>query len=293
MYKFLLAALAALGLGACSTQLQNQEPRCFVSILPLKYIVEEIVGQDLQINVLVPAGASPETFEPTPRQFVDLNKALLIFNVGLIDFETSLINKIQDQTKVVNLSRGIDLIEGCCSHGKHPLQPDSAENRTKPHAHGIDPHVWTSPKALQIMAKNAFEAIEAQFPDSTKYRENYLNLIEKLKSLDRQTHDKIIRSGVKYFIVYHPALTYYARDYGIRQVAIEADGKDPSARQIGEIIRNARNDGVNKIFYQNQFPKSVVEIIARDIDARYIEIDPLAEQVIENINHITDLITQP
>ena len=101
------------------------------------------------------------------------------------------------------------------------------------------------------------------------------------------------KSGVKYFIVYHPALTYYARDYGIRQVAIETDGKEPSARQLAGIIRNARKDKVRKIFYQNQFPKSVVEVIAQDMEAEYIEIDPLDEQVLENIDRITDLITQP
>lgn len=293
MYRFLLAALVALGLGACSAQQQQSlNAECFVSILPLKYIVEQIVGEDLTIKVLVPAGASPETFEPTPKQFVELNKAPMIFNVGLIDFETTLLAKIEDQNKIINLSRGIDLIEGSCSHGRKQ-HARGAMTAPHDHPHGVDPHVWTSPKALQIMAKNAFEAIEDRYPDSVKYRENYQRLIEKLQELDRRTREKIQRSGIRYFIVYHPALTYYARDYGIRQVAIEADGKEPSARQIGEIIRNARRDGVNKIFYQNQFPQSVVEIIARDIKAQYIEIDPLAEQVIENIDRFTDLITQP
>lgn len=292
MHKFLWVVWAVFSLCACAPQNQKTDSDCFVSILPLKYIVEEIVGTDLNIKVLVPAGASPETFEPTPKQFVELNKAQWIFNVGLIDFETTLLAKIEDQNKVVNLSRGIDLIEGSCSHVKIPQKNDRPAGEHR-HAHGIDPHVWTSPKALQIMARNAFEAIEARYPDSVKYRENYHRLIEKLQELDLRTREKIERSAVSYFIVYHPALTYYARDYGIRQVAIEADGKEPSARQIGEIIRNARKDGVNKIFYQNQFPQSVVEIIARDIKARYIEIDPLAEQVIDNIDHITNLITEP
>ena len=109
---------------------------------------------------LVPPGASPETFEPTPRQFVELNKAQLIFNVGLIDFETTLLGKVGDQAKVVNLSRGIDLIAGSCSHGHH--------GHDHGHAHGVDPHVWTSPKALQTMAANAYEAIRNAYPDSVK-----------------------------------------------------------------------------------------------------------------------------
>ena len=112
-----------------------------------------------------------------------------------------------------------------------------------------------------------------------------------LKELDIRTAEKIARSGVKYFIVYHPALTYYARDYGLRQVAIEADGKEPSAKQLTAVIRQAREDGVRRIFYQNQFPASTVEIIARDIDAEYVEIDPLDEDAIGAIDAMTDSIT--
>lgn len=293
MRKYLALIASTLLLAACGKAPKPDSNSICVSILPLKYITEEIVGKDFNIQVLVPAGASPETFEPTPKQFVDLNRARMIFNVGLIDFETTLLAKIEDQSKVINLSQNIELIEGSCSHVKNPGNGNSSETHRHAHAHGVDPHVWTSPKALQIMAENAFNAIEARYPDSVRYRENYHRLIDKLQKLDLRTREKIDRSGVRYFIVYHPALTYYARDYGIQQVAIESDGKEPSARQLGEIIRNARNDGVNKIFYQNQFPQSVVEIIARDINARYIEIDPLAEQVIDNIDHITDLITEP
>lgn len=143
------------------------------------------------------------------------------------------------------------------------------------------------------MAENAFEAIRACYPDSVKYQANFEKLIRRITELDDRVQKKIQLSGIEYFIVYHPALTYYARDYGIRQVAIEADGKEPSARRVAEIIRNARKDGVKKIFYQNQFPQSVVEVIARDMQAQYIEIDPLEEQVIDNIDRITDAITEP
>lgn len=297
MHKLFIAVLGSLILGACTQNKQTQENTCFVSILPLRNIVQQIVGEDFNIEVLVPAGASPETFEPTPKQFIQLNQAQIVFNVGLIDFETSLLHKLRDQSKVIDLSKGIDLIEGSCSHAKEtpgetPEKP-AAHAHAHTHAHGVDPHVWTSPKALQIMARNAFETIQALYPDSTKYRENHERLQQRLRDLDIRTRKKIDQSGVRYFIVYHPALTYYARDYGIRQVAIESDGKEPSARQLAGIIRKAREDGVRKIFYQNQFPESVVEIIARDIDARYVEIDPLQEEVIENIDRITDLITEP
>lgn len=141
------------------------------------------------------------------------------------------------------------------------------------------------------MVANAYEAIHAAWPDSTKYTENYRRLSRELQELDRRTAGKIARSGVKAFIIYHPALTYYARDYGIRQEAVETDGKEPSAKRLAELIRIARREGIRQIFYQKQFPASVVETIARDMDARTVAIDPLREEVIANIDSITDLIT--
>ena len=329
MQKLVLKLLVCACIGSlcsCAQPAQPEEETLYVSILPLKSIVGGIVGDDFDVRVLVPAGASPETFEPTPRQFVDLNRARLIFNVGLIDFETTLLGKIEARDKVVDLSRGIDLIAGSCSHahnkvarahelhaaatpeeqqtagshaaamprerqlaGRHAATP-APQAHGHSHAHGIDPHIWASPRALQRMAANAYEAIHALWPDSVKYTENHARLQEQLAALDARTAGKIAASVVRYFIIYHPALTYYARDYGLQQVAIEDDGKEPSARALARLIEQARRDSVRTIFYQSQFPASAVEVIARDIEAQSVAIDPLKEDVIANIDSLTDLI---
>ena len=284
MNKDIFSLLIAGFLSACSPQTASQEKTLYVSILPIRSLVKEIVGEDFRIEVLVPPGASPETFEPTPRQFIGLNEAQLVFNVGLLEFETALLDKIEDRTKIVDLSRGIVRIEGSCAH---------AGRNGSDHAHGVDPHVWTSPRALQRMAENAYEAIHARWPDSAKYTTNHARLQEELRQLDLRTAEKIARSGIRYFIIYHPALTYYARDYGLRQEAVEADGKEPSAKRLTALIRQARKDGIGRILYQSQFPVSVVETIARDIGAECTEIDPLREDAIANIDSITDLIVRP
>ena len=326
LLKILIRTGLCLTLVGCAEAPKTDSNTLYVSILPLKSIVGGIVGDDFDVRVLVPAGASPETFEPTPRQFVDLNRARLIFNVGLIDFETTLLGKIEARDKVVDLSRGIDLIAGSCSHahnkvarahelhaaatpeeqqtagshaaatpgerqlaGSHAATP-APQAHGHCHAHGIDPHIWTSPRALQRMAANAYEAIHALWPDSVKYTENHARLQEQLAALDARTAGKIAASGVRYFIIYHPALTYYARDYGLQQVAIEDDGKEPSARALARLIEQARRDSVRTIFYQSQFPASAVEVIARDIEAQSVAIDPLKEDVIANIDSLTDLI---
>ncbi len=307
---YLLCTLSLLT--ACGGVRNAADSEClYVSIPPLRKLVQGIVGSDFDVEVLVPPGASPETFEPTARQYIELNNARLIFNIGLIDFETTLLSRIEERGKVVDLCRGIELIEGSCSHGSHAHELEQEqeheqeygqeyEHEQKPglsHAHelphGIDPHIWSSPKALLRMAENAYDAIRQTWPDSTKYADNYLVLKGKLEALDRRTAERTAAAATDYFIIYHPALTYYARDYGIRQVAIETDGKDPSAKQIARLISDARRDGIRRIFYQSQFPRSAVEVIASDIGAEIIELDPLREDLIANIDEITEQITRP
>ncbi len=284
LFSIFLIAISLCGTEACAPQSAQRET-IYVSILPLRGLVHEIVGDDLPIEVLVPAGASPETFEPTPRQFIALNQARMVMNVGLLDFETALLEKIEDRQKIVDLNKNIKLIAGTCSHIK------SSESKKHHHAHGIDPHIWTSPKALLQMAANAYEAIRRTYPDSTKYEANYRKLKQKLVDLDSTVTRKIEASGIRMFVIYHPALTYYARDYGLQQVAIEEDGKEPSARHLARLIEVAREENIRNIFFQSQFPSSVVEVIANDIDAKAVQIDPLCENAIGNIETITDLIT--
>lgn len=280
--KILIYILAFLTFVGCTAESSETET-IFVSIAPLKGIVGEIVGDDFNIEVLVPSGASPESFEPTPKQFIALNKAQFVFSVGLIDFEHTLLTKIDDRSKVIDLSRGIEIIAGSCSHnhGKHAH-----------HSHGVDPHIWSSPQSLKIMAENAFEAICAVYPDSAKYKASYQALTECIDSLDKSVSAICETARNRYFVIYHPALTYLARDYGLEQVSIEHEGKEPSARYLAEIIARARKDGIRRVFYQSQFPKNVVETVARDIGATPVEIDPLSEDVFNNIEYITRLITE-
>ena len=234
----------------CASRPADERPTIFVSILPLRGIVSEIVGDDFRVEVLVPPGMNPESFEPTPRQMIDLNRSQLIFNIGWIDFEQNMLSKIEDRRKVIDLNRGIEPIAGSCSHA----------DADKEHRHGVDPHIWTSPRELRTMADNAYRTIHELYPDSTGYTVNYQRLADKLQVLDDSVAERLKQSGVPYFMIYHPALTYYARAYGIEQVAIEQDGKEPSAKRLVRLIEQARRDSIRVVFYQSQFPASAVEV---------------------------------
>ena len=280
-YLIYIATLL-LAVGCTTPRPQHAEPTIYVSIAPLRSLVEAITEQDFPVEVLVPAGASPENFELTPKQYIALNEAQWIFSTGLITFETTLLHKLPEGARIIDLSRGIEPIAGTCSHHHHGHT----------HAHGVDPHTWTSPRALQVMSRTIYEAIHDEHPDSVRYTQNFNRLQERLEALDRAIEEQLTASGVKQFIVYHPALTYYARDYGLRQIAIEEEGKEPSAKRLAELIRTARAEGIRTVLVQRQFPRSSVEAVADDMEAEVVEFDPLEENVIDNIAHITDLITR-
>ena len=282
------AAITLCGCGEANRKSNESKEHIFVSITPLRPLVESIVGDDFDISVLVPAGASPESFEPTPRQFLALNRAKWVFAVGLIDFEHNILSKIEQKEKITDLSHGIELIAGSCSH----THIGCDHKHHAHHTHGIDPHIWTSPIALKRMAENAYNTIAAAYPDSVKYKTNYKQLTIRLDSLDNTVRTLCEGARTRQFIIYHPALTYLARDYGLEQIAVEHEGKEPSAKRLSDIIGNARREGINRIFYQSTYPRSSVEVIAEDIGAEPVEIDPLREDIFANIKEITRLITE-
>lgn len=286
----IIAIFAIFLFVGCTERKVVIENRAIVSIAPLKPLVEKILGEDFEVSVLVPQGASPETFEPTPKQLREVETARFVFGTGLLEFEQELLHRIARNEQIINLSHGIELLAGTCSHAHHAHTTTCEHGHH--HAHGIDPHIWCSPKALGKMAENTYNAIAREMPDSTKYGERYTALCIKLLELDEEVTELCRQSPHSTFFIYHPALTYLARDYGLTQVAVEHEGKEPSAKHLSRIIEQARSEGVKHIFYQSEFPASSVEIICQDANATAVEINPLEEDIFENIRHIVTLITE-
>lgn len=263
----------------CNTQFDgNGKKTIYVTIAPLRALVEEVVGEDYNIEVLVPKGASPESFEPTTKNLIALNDAEQIFMIGLINFEQSLTNSVKESGRVVNLSEGIELIAGSCSHCSHA------------HAHGIDPHIWTSPRALKHMVNTIGTAMQTIAPDSIKYRDNADKLIDKLDALNALCSSKIEANNVDAIMIYHPAFTYYAHDYGIEQISVEQDGKEPSPRQLTTLVEKARKHNISKLLIQPQYSKDKLRALALECDAKVVEVDPLSEDIIAEIERVTTLI---
>jgi zinc transport system substrate-binding protein len=330
--KFGLWAAAA-GFGAavvaCGDGAPDGDNALIVSIEPLRYVVEEIVGDDFRVEVLLPPGATPETYEPTPLQISAAEDAGLVFSTGLIDFERIILGGLSDPERFVDLSAGVELIADGHGHGdfearergfggareeglgearelgrgavgRYKRQNIENEHNTGQHGEarergfgefdGADPHIWLAPRALAQMARTAYGRIHELHPDSASYTANYEQLAEHLAALDREVSAQIAASGARAFVIFHPGLTYYARDYGLRQISLERDGKEPSARELAEIIVAARAEGISRVMYQAEFQRRTVEIAAAEIGAEPVEIDVLSYDVVANILKITGLI---
>lgn len=277
--KYITLIIASLFALSCSTTSQhNDKQRIYVTINPLRSIVEELTCGDFEVEVLVPRGASPETFEPSAQQIAALNDANLVFKVGLIDFEQSMMANINDKQRVIDLSQGIEVMQGCCSHGH------------KHHTHGIDPHIWCAPRTLTTMVKNMHAAIKERYADSTKYDTAAEAILRRLSDLDKECAESIERSGVKSIMIYHPAYTYMARDYGIEQIAIEQEGKEPTPKQLRTLIDKARSQNVGVIFHQPQYNANKLNVIASESGAEIVVTDPLADDIVAEIENLIKLV---
>ena len=182
--------------------------------------------------------------------------------------------------RVINTSENVPLLAGTCGHEAHD------------HGHGTDPHIWLSPKCLKIMAENVYGQLSELYPDSVEYKAGYERFDRQLDSLDRALQETFAGRQTA-FMIFHPALTYLAHDYGLTQTPLENEGKEPSAAHLRNLIETGRNSGIGKVFFQRQFSKNTVDAIAAELGLEAVAIDPLDGNVTDNILHIAQLIANP
>ena len=251
----------------------------FVSILPQKYIAERVAGEHVKVSVMVGKGQSPATYEPTPKQMVLLNKSQLYFQIG-VPFESVWIDAIS------KLNSQLIIIE-CCTE----LSTRQSEGHAKKE-NAMDPHFWTSPANAKYIALKMKKALIDSYPVYAKeFESNCSKLIEDLDKLDRDIKSRLAQLNNRYIIVSHPSWGYYAEAYDLIQLPIEVEGKEVRAKSLVNLIEFARSKNINRVFVQKQFNKNSAEIIAREIDAEVIELDPLAVNYIANLYYVTDAIS--
>ena len=241
-----------------------------VSILPQQYFIERIAGEMVEVNVMIPPGASPATYEPTFSQLSKLDQSLVYLRIGYIGFELSWMNKISavnPDLKIVDLSTGIN-----------PIRLEEEEHHhLHEHAHGgIDPHIWMSALNAKIIARNTFNVLIQTFPDEEeKLTAQFSNLLLELDTIDDSITKMLSDQQERSFMIYHPALSYFARDYNLEQFSLEIGGKTPSPAHMKWMIDLGREKNISTIFLQQQFDQKNAEVLANEIGAKIVQINPL------------------
>jgi len=284
-YSVLFLALWAL-FGCKGKQFENSTSTVFVSIQPLKYFVQFIADSAVEVKVLVPPGSSPEMFEPTPQQMAELTQAKAYFSIGLLDFEKGMEQKLKDNAKFryIDLSQGIELIKGECEH--HHEHESHQE-----HNHTVDPHTWMSAANARVMAKVIAQNLTTLFPErENEFNANLNRLIAHIDSVDNEVRSILAGSGCKTFVIYHPALGYYARDYGLTQLSVEHEGKSPSAKGVMELVERCRAEGIKTVLSQSQFDTHNSQTIANELGGKVVKVDPLQENWAESMIFIANAI---
>ncbi len=256
--------LTSCNFGSQSKETQDAEkPLITVTIEPLRYFTEAIAGDNFRVVSMVPKGSSPETYDPTPQQLMDLAKSKAYFRIGHIGFEKIWMDKLSDNAphlQFFDMSKGIELIY------------------EETHHVGVEPHVWNSTTNAHTLATNILSALCALDKEhKTLFIERYDSLVGRLNRTDSLITEKLAKPEVsRAFMIYHPALSYFARDYQLLQIPIESEGKEPSPAQLKELIKLCRAEKVRVIFVQPEFDRRNAELIAQQIGANVVEINPLS-----------------
>jgi len=278
-YTFFLFVLLA----ACHSPQPSGKDIITVSILPQKYLVERIAGDQLQVDVLLPPGANHSTYSLLPSQMKNLSKSKAWFRMEHLTFEESLHEKIEQlnpNLDIFTASDGIELITGMEACEEHDHGHD--------HGEGIDPHYWMSPNEIRIVARNILNGLLKITPEKEEnFRKNYTLLENEIKELETSISETLKDTPIKRFLIFHPALAYYARQFGLEQVAIEDMGKEPSVSHIREVVEQAREKNVKVIFIQKEYDQENAQIIAEEIGGKVIQIDPMKYDWFAQMKEIT------
>lgn len=280
MNKFfsIIIPLSALLLFCGKPVTDAAKPIIAVSIPPQKFFVEKIAGDLFEIMVMMPPGSSPHTYEPKPSQMASLSKAKLYLSIG-VEFEKAWLGRLSrsyPQMAIVATDSGIpkmamqDGLEGSSNVGATPHGHET---------HGtLDPHIWLSPELVKQQAATMTSAlcrIDPAHAALFNKNDSLFNLeLSLLQDTIRQLCARRKQSGP--FLVFHPSWGYFAYEFGLRQVSIEVQGKEPNPRELGAILTLARKSGIKAIYVQPQFSRRIAQIIATQIGAQVVIADPLA-----------------
>ncbi len=276
MNKLFYIFITSIALLGCtnSNKTNDGKPTITVTLEPLKYFTSAIAGDKFDVVSMVPNGSSPETYDPTPQQLVNLSKSVAYFRIGYIGFEQIWMNKLEENNPnlaIFDTSKGVELIvgeESCNNHGH--------DEHGHSHEGGVDPHIWNSTINASIISQNIYNALCQLSPkDKDYFKEKLDSMNIVFKNLDVQIKG-ILADADTTFLIYHPALSYYAKEFGLKQISIEKDGKQPTPTSLKKLIDDSKAEKPHVIFVQKEFDTRNAELISNELNLHIVTINPLS-----------------
>ena len=271
-----LAAIAAMILISCGNSVQEKR-MITVSILPQKFMLKKIVGDRFEISCMLNEGNNPEAYEPSMTHLMNIEHSVAYFCIGYIGFEDAIVGKAHvnnPNLKIFNTSKGVEVIRG--TH----FSPEGEHNEA-------DPHLWTSVANAIKISQNMLAAVVELDPDNAdEYTRNFNAFKSELDSLDSRIKSQLAGKQGSAFLVWHPSLSYFARDYGLRQVSLEYEGKEIPIDKLKQNIDAARESGAHVLFVQREFDSRQAETIGEELGVKMVKINPMSynwETELENI----------
>ncbi len=256
---------------SCVGPAQSDRLVVLATVLPQADMVRQVGGDNVEVIVMVPPGQDPHTYQLGISQMVKVSQAKAYFILGSgLDFERTSLEKIKAQNRemfIFNTSEGIEI-------------------------EGNDPHIWLSVTNAKVMVQNICDGLKKIDSDNADYyQSNCDRYLDEIQTLDDYIRDKFdgVDENKQYFLVYHPALGYFASEYGLTQLAIEEEGKDPGFDRV-RIIEEARAHDIDYVFVEPWLDPSKARVIVSELGAEIKVLDPLPESYIEGMKDITDLI---
>jgi len=291
--RLVIVALTVLsvtwcGLASAAEVKPTDKINVFVSIEPIAYFVKRVAGPLADVSVLVGPGQEPHTFEPTPKLVTKLADARILFKIGF-PFEEALVRKAGStfkKLKVVDLQQGIKMRTISEEEEEHDHDAGAAHGHSHD-AGALDPHTWLDPLLAKVQARTiANTLIEMDPSHRAVYEENLKKFDADLDKIDSQLRSSLAPVRGKSFFVFHPAFGYFGDEYGLKQVAVEIEGKEPTARQLVRLIEQAKAQGVRVMFAEPQFPKKTANTLAESIGGAVVLIDDLAPDYLNNLKDV-------
>lgn len=300
----LTIAVGTSGCGVADNQIENKESNnkevleVMVSIDPQKYFVEKIGGDRVKVDVMVSGSAEPHTYEPKPQQLRYLSEAEAYIIVGGNSFESAWLERIKnvnDNLEIIDSGKGIERIKINSAHHHHDHHHhdshhhDVLEGKEEKKESG-NPHIWLAPELVKIQAQNIYNGLVELDPENQlEYQKNLQEFISEIEEVDSKIEANLVGIKNRKFIVFHPAWTYFAREYQLEEIPIEVEGTEPTPSELKALIEEAKEENIKIIFIEPQFSQRSAKVIAQEIGGEVITINPLAEDWANNLVKVSEV----